>query len=165
MRKWGVGIKKSIEKILLSDDCSNISFGSSAIFIPIDASMGAKVFVDERNRDFSYSLQKLAFSKDIGPEVGDKFQFNFFVVNCDPGWKGLRDAGKRPLYGYLTQNTPTIDDTGEKYSKKQMEFLISKMGELGMSDYDVIDRNLAIVEDRLICVDFDLCSQRKEDGS
>lgn len=160
MVKWSSELKEKIKNLLFDSEFCDITFGSSAIYFPInEKGAGVKLFLEKDNRDFSFNRQLKAFEANIAPWVTDKFEFECLVISCGEKDKLLRDAYKRDIYGYITQHAPTIDDTDRQYTSEQFSDLVSTMIDIGLSPSDLDERNLAFIEDRLVCVDFDRLSQ------
>lgn len=162
MYKWTPEVRTRVRELLLDDKFDDIRFGASAIYMQIYDDAGVKLFLNKKNRDFSYAMQKAAFNKGIGPWVSDRFEFPFFVISHYPSRPDeLLDAYKRDVHGYLTQHAPTIDDTESEYTIEQYADLMAKMQEMGLDTSDLNEKNMSLVDNRLICIDFDVLSQKK----
>lgn len=162
MYKWTPEVRARVRELLLDDSFGDIRFGASAFYFQIYDDAGVKLFLNKKNRDFSYAMQKAGYLKGIAPWVSDRFEFPFLVVSHYPYRPDtLLDAYKREVHGYLTQHTPTIADTQEEYTIEQYADLMATMHEMGLETSDLNEKNMSLVENRLVCIDFDVLSQKK----
>lgn len=162
MYKWTPEVRARVRELLLNDGFNDIRFGASAFYFQIYDDAGVKLFLSKKNRDFSYAMQKAAFKNGIAPWVSDRFEFPFLVVSHYPNQPDtLLDAYKREVHGYLTQHAPTIADTESEYSIEQYADLMATMEEMGMNTSDLNEKNMSLIENRLVCIDFDTLSQKR----
>jgi len=133
-------ITKTKRSILKTIDPELAPTGSESTYIQISRSVGAKLFDDSIQRDYTYNGQKFAYVNGFGPNVGQRF-----VIKI----KG------RKYYSYITEHAgPATCDIDYTEKDKLLEVL-EKHG-WAIQDYKGHegDRNLGLIKGKLVCVDF-----------
>ena len=95
--KWSAVTKKWISRRFF-DRIDDIDHGVSCVFIPLTKKVGAKIYFDRSNRDFSHSNQVYAQSYGLGPRTGDKFEMNFLCISKQDDYRYVRNAIKDKVY-------------------------------------------------------------------
>ena len=148
--------------------------GVSAKFLRLDSKWGIKLYKSERERNYTYRLQKIASKQGLAPQVRD--------VLC-------LEIDDKMYYGYLTEcvtetalerwinenDLPELkimnrDERGDAYydagsmldDSQEFTDLTLNMEESGFQVCDMHAANVGWLPDgRLVCIDFD-CSYYKK---
>ena len=153
--KWSDRTKEWISKRVF-DSSDDVQYGSSCIFVPLTKKIGAKIYFDGSNRNFSHSNQIHAHSNGMGSRVGDKFEMNFLCISEQNDERYVREAYKRKVYGYLTE----IAEHVETISRSDKMDICKKLKSIGLKSHDLDARNLGRINGKLIVIDFDMLTFR-----
>lgn len=131
---------------------SDIDWGIEAVYIPINAERGLKLYPCIKNGRLAIQCQTEACGLDVGPAVLSplcEFIFPMGIRNSYPILAERFPPGK--AYGYYTQRASTCgavkDEELDELRTKCMELL-----SFGCSDLS--DRNVGYIGDRLVMIDF-----------
>jgi len=141
--KWSDRTKEWISKRVF-DSSDDVQYGSSCIFVPLTKKIGAKIYFDGSNRNFSHSNQI------------HKFEMNFLCISEQNDERYVREAYKRKVYGYLTE----IAEHVETISRSDKMDICKKLKSIGLKSHDLDARNLGRINGKLIVIDFDMLTFR-----
>jgi len=136
------------------DNGNDVKNGVSCVFVPLTKKVGAKLYFDVNNRNFSHRNQTHAQSYGIGPRTGDRFEMNFLCMSQQSDYRYVRDAVKSKVYGYLTE----IAEPVERVSRSEKKIICEKLKSIGLQTYDLGTRNLGKINGKLIVIDFDMAT-------
>lgn len=136
-------IKNKILDRLSSSD--QLPAGSCCTFVDL-GKIGAKIYRTGEEASTAYEHQARAFELGLGPAVGELFR----IV--------IRAGASHCLYiyGHLTETVKVVSRID--YNDPRLILLKSAMQEEGFATNDVRYNNVGLVEDMLVCLDFDLNS-------
>jgi hypothetical protein len=135
-------------------DLSGPSGRQCVAFVDFENGWAAKVYVDKYGRNSQWERQKNAAAFDLGPEVGNKFQF---VLNNHTYYAFLTE-----VVDVATDDIDFVDgknDWGDprwtKYGEEALEELTDSLYECtGFYFGDDWAPNCGVKNGRLICIDF-----------
>lgn len=119
--------------------------GAKCVFIPLNKTVGIKLYTDADNRNFAHRNQKRA--RKFAPKTGEKFDL---VVNT------LQDNDEAGLirywyYGYFTEVAKPI----RCLSEKDQDRLSKNLENIGLTGDDLFEGNCGRINGKVVVIDFD----------
>jgi hypothetical protein len=133
--------------------------GAQCIFIPITDTIGAKIYIDQKERDYSYEWQNTAYENNLGPETHGKFEFVTEEGLYNAEMDDNIPAGS-VLYGYLTEIVEIVGNLDidfmewEDENQDDIDDLYEELYQLGFKFVDNHVHNLGFKDGKLIGIDF-----------
>ena len=127
-------------------------FGSCCMFVPLDSSLGVKLYAERYERDISFFRQKKASKLGLGPKTFKRLTLNNPIV-AGTGWRG--DVPFK--YGFITEKARQYRGICRESNPKLVK-LHRKLEKHGFMSHDVIGPNIGYIGKKLVCIDFDIGS-------
>ena len=131
---------KTKRSILKTIDPSHAPSGSESTYIQISRTVGAKLFSDQEQRDYTYNGQKFGYVNGFGPNVGQRFTIT--IMNTK-------------YYSYITEHAgPANCDVNYVEKDELLKTMAGHGWTVGDYRSEVGNRNLGVIKGKLVCIDF-----------
>lgn len=127
----------------------HVRHGCNCVFVKLSKTVGAKIYMNQNDRDRALEKQRHAASYRLAPQTGDKFQIDCFQIDHHDHIEP--EVGYRVVYGYLTQ----VVQVRRSVDWDDLHDLRWALSQIGITHYDLWEENVGYVGERMVCIDFD----------
>lgn len=114
--------------------------GTECLFIQISKNWGVKFYPSASARDGAYNFQKKAAKNGVGPDVGERLQFDHDKYG--------------QIFGYLTRAANVLGDWYTKIPESELDRIKKEMYNIGYEVNDYHGGNLGEYKGKLVNIDF-----------